>query len=556
MPTYIPGFYDEIAPGLKNFGEILGKIKNPHREFQEGLRNAIATNPQLMQQLVDMEKNNPGFLQSINAGGLAGIAGGMQESFANIQDKDTRKAYTGMTPQQQAEANAKKLGYRDESAVQQDTAQLEATKASTAANIQQTDYYKSQQEKAKLEEAQKAQYRQVAQNALLRIKSPRNLYAAIRSGGLAPDERVAVMSLPEYETDIKFQQDEYWNEQRLQLQRDAEARLHADAKGFNLDELQQKLDSQRAAEVVDRAGNSVSVKDVYQLLANKQLRAEVEKWKKPPTDTPQDMAMFSAMQAIRNNQRQVASTELLTAREKFDKITADQFKVAYSTNYDHAQRLEAVDMINKAAAATFAPLGVEAPVYGFGEEGDKTGSFGKFREHTFYLKSADPRLAEVGIGATETRKPGEKDLSGAAEMFKKNGATPAEVKKLKDGGFTDAEIAKIQQLASGANATTKPRTTSSTPLNPALDRDVDLERTVTGRDPRPSNTKPLDKDTSLVRATTGRASSNGKVDMGKISKFISDYHSTKLTSDKAKLLEDSGLSQEEFAYIRGILRLQ
>lgn len=70
MVTYIPGYEALLAPAAQQITDGVVKLLQPNKDFQEQMRAAVATNPQLLQQLADVEAQSPGLLSGLGFGPL------------------------------------------------------------------------------------------------------------------------------------------------------------------------------------------------------------------------------------------------------------------------------------------------------------------------------------------------------------------------------------------------------------------------------------------------------------------------------------------------------
>jgi hypothetical protein len=77
---YIPGPEQLLAPVAATIGEAVGRMINPNFQFQQGMRQALATNPGLIQQLADIEAMAPGTLGNLGFGNLTGTIGKTPQS--------------------------------------------------------------------------------------------------------------------------------------------------------------------------------------------------------------------------------------------------------------------------------------------------------------------------------------------------------------------------------------------------------------------------------------------------------------------------------------------
>lgn len=69
--SYLPGFEQQLAPAAAQLAAGLERFINPNAGFQRVAQAQILQNPQIAQQLADLEKLAPGFLQGLGLGGLS-----------------------------------------------------------------------------------------------------------------------------------------------------------------------------------------------------------------------------------------------------------------------------------------------------------------------------------------------------------------------------------------------------------------------------------------------------------------------------------------------------
>jgi hypothetical protein len=219
--------------------------------------------------------------------------------------------------------------------------------------------------------------------------------------------------------------------------------------------------------------------------------------------------------------------------------------------------MQAVQMINNSAAAVFGPLNVEPPVYGFGEAGDITGSKGKMREHTFYLQSSDPKLAQIGLSASGTssgkiKRNGAElaSIDDAAETVRNASNKETILKQLKEAGYTDAEVGEIRTKASGKVSTAAPKATTTgsvttTPKpTPAKSTSAPVQ-TVTKPTTPESTFDPHDKTT---RAAGPKPKIAPGVNMKTVRDFVSTYGQRRTPAERQKQLDLWKLALPEDIY--------
>jgi hypothetical protein len=95
--TYIPND-PSFNVGLQGIVKGVHKLIDPNYEFREGMKKLIATNPQLAQQLSDLENKSPGTLASLGMGDLS-------QTIADIGPSNQRRIEQAAAPAIQAALN-------------------------------------------------------------------------------------------------------------------------------------------------------------------------------------------------------------------------------------------------------------------------------------------------------------------------------------------------------------------------------------------------------------------------------------------------------------------
>lgn len=90
MVQIIPGAGEQIAPAIAAFSQGLEKYLKPNAEFQKAMQKAVGGNPELAQQLADLEKNAPGTLERMGFGDMGHVIAGIPESAASQFQRKNR----------------------------------------------------------------------------------------------------------------------------------------------------------------------------------------------------------------------------------------------------------------------------------------------------------------------------------------------------------------------------------------------------------------------------------------------------------------------------------
>lgn len=90
MVQIIPGPGKELAAAAESFAQGLEKYMKPDHEFQIAMQKAIGTNPQLAQNLADLEYNAPGTLDRMGFGNLGKVISQVPESAESTVQRTAR----------------------------------------------------------------------------------------------------------------------------------------------------------------------------------------------------------------------------------------------------------------------------------------------------------------------------------------------------------------------------------------------------------------------------------------------------------------------------------
>jgi hypothetical protein len=226
----INGWWDEIAPGALTLMKGIQKYKFPNWEREEKMRDAMATNPALMQQFVDLQSQNPELVTALGFGQMAkqfakGNASLEQQTSSAAQQKikddpsakqDLLSAKYGIRTDDKKKADAL-ANTRSEQLVQLGDFQL--TQAQIDADIAPLIA------QGKMEEAQVAiqrlgrqrQAMQVVPQIRQRLTPGTTLFAAHRGGQITAEEMGMISADPEAMREYEQQAADYYKQRALQI---------------------------------------------------------------------------------------------------------------------------------------------------------------------------------------------------------------------------------------------------------------------------------------------------------------------------------------------------
>lgn len=98
--TYIPGPESLLAPAAREISDAIVKFLQPDREFQDQLRQTIATKPELIQDLADLEFNAPGTLERLGFGPVGETVAGVQPRPETEARRGSREDIVGLLQEQ------------------------------------------------------------------------------------------------------------------------------------------------------------------------------------------------------------------------------------------------------------------------------------------------------------------------------------------------------------------------------------------------------------------------------------------------------------------------
>jgi hypothetical protein len=88
--TFIPSAAGTINQATSSLIEGIDKFINPNKDLQIAVQRSIATNPELLQHMADLEGNAPGTMQKLGLGNLANVIGAVPQSAAATAEAATR----------------------------------------------------------------------------------------------------------------------------------------------------------------------------------------------------------------------------------------------------------------------------------------------------------------------------------------------------------------------------------------------------------------------------------------------------------------------------------
>ena len=86
----LPSTGDAIAGTIKDLAAGIDKFINPNKDLQLAVQRTVATNPELLQHMADMEANAPGTMGRLGLGNLAPIIAAIPQSAAATAEAATR----------------------------------------------------------------------------------------------------------------------------------------------------------------------------------------------------------------------------------------------------------------------------------------------------------------------------------------------------------------------------------------------------------------------------------------------------------------------------------
>lgn len=141
----LAGIGDELKETLPQFGEAIKGLINPNWKLQANLKEALASNPEMVQQLADISARNPGILQMLGYGSLGDQISQIPES---SNSKNTRMIEGEVSRQLQNPTNLQNVA-RSKAGINKaegEVADTEYKKAATNATNFETEFKQKQAE--------------------------------------------------------------------------------------------------------------------------------------------------------------------------------------------------------------------------------------------------------------------------------------------------------------------------------------------------------------------------------------------------------------------------
>lgn len=83
----MPSTGDQIAGAIQELGAGIDKFLNPNKDLQFAVRNAAATNPELLTHMADLESQSPGTMSRLGLGPIADVIASVAPSVQGIQQQ-------------------------------------------------------------------------------------------------------------------------------------------------------------------------------------------------------------------------------------------------------------------------------------------------------------------------------------------------------------------------------------------------------------------------------------------------------------------------------------
>jgi hypothetical protein len=103
---------DALAPGINQFGQGLIKKLTEDSRHEKQVRDMVIANPEMINQFAEMERDQPGLLESLKLPKLAEIVKKTPQTLAQKKNALGKKAMETITPDQEAEVGANALGIK------------------------------------------------------------------------------------------------------------------------------------------------------------------------------------------------------------------------------------------------------------------------------------------------------------------------------------------------------------------------------------------------------------------------------------------------------------
>lgn len=447
------GWWDEIAPSFQKFSEKLPDIVHPNRKYLQGVREALAMNPQLMQQYADMETLIPGILEKLGLGGLVAPARTMGASSQLIGERKKREVLSKkLTPEKEAEIEANILGIkteRENKAIDVDTSYKQAL----------TDYQKLTTDianetragrlaEAKMKEAELSAYNnalpivnRLAQNKL----SP---FRAHINKQLSPEESAAVMAVPSFKAAWEAEFNIWRGQQEDAYRRERNA---IDRASININSTEEQLSKERAkiaSAVSAFTGESIDNVFAYQDL-DQQRKVILENVQDPSKLNPQEQALWRGMKAVKDYSARMGRKEIQLGLNSSRSFLSSLVKTI-TGNGDREQKKAAISMYNSEMERIFGPYVEAGTVKGIPTIMYEPSKWrGNVKDLTMLNATSESMEAAHSLGLMITPKAQELQgkLEESNEQFDYTGAAE---QILSRAGNDSSKIERELELAAGA----------------------------------------------------------------------------------------------------------
>ncbi len=377
MAIRLPGFFDEIQPGLDKIGGFIQHLANPNMQQQVALRKAMLQNPELAQQLADMgpeavekmygrgtsnivpqlPKSSRQQAEEIRSGALADVLkrGPEDPIFKQLQadlaglktPEDMQRRAAELVEAESRAKSSKAKATVDEATVPDD---IEKSKhgiiAGRAAvdNIRRTEDTRKQASEILLKARVRPGFSEVQGN----------LYKAVKAGVLSPEEKTILLMDPEHAKLYDRDQQDFHQEVMAQLTREGHA-ISRTGNRMQMEEYKARVDYTRAAQIAEQFGGNTDA--ILRLQKDPVALHEYANMPKPPTD-PEGLANYEAAKAISRTREKLAGAAFNAADREFAGTSAKLDAIIYSDNADPKKRVAAIVEKNTIAKKVYGDAGV------------------------------------------------------------------------------------------------------------------------------------------------------------------------------------------------------
>lgn len=278
MAIKLPSFFEEIQPGMEGLTKLIANTVNPNFAQQAALRQALLEGRIDAQELIDLgsEETERRFGK-----GTGGFASGKRSIKARLGD------ITGTQIQE-----ILKLDPTDPRRIEFES-KLTGIQTPVERDLQTTQLagMKQQVEDKRDSTTRERDNRILAGHATLKVGGSDNLYR--QRDKFTPQELAAIRATKEYNESFESQRDDYWNQQRIELQRQMEERRES---ADTIIKQQTALLARQYAEQSDRSNPN----DIMLILNDGVLRDKYTKMSEEEAKKdPKDKVLWDAAQAVK-----------------------------------------------------------------------------------------------------------------------------------------------------------------------------------------------------------------------------------------------------------------